>query len=81
MFTATRKNINNTKVNGKTITNHLEMGTQFEFLHANRWYMYNTEFFQENEMHKILWNFEMQTDPLIWARRHKQHKSQRKNHN
>ena len=45
------------------------MGTQFEFLHANRWYMYNTEFFQENEMHKILWNFEMQTDPLIWARR------------
>ena len=31
--------------------------------------MHNLESFLENEIHKILWNFEIQTDQLISARR------------
>ena len=30
--------------------------------------MRNPEFIQENETHKRLWNFEIQTDQLILAR-------------
>ena len=28
----------------------------------NKWYMNNAESIQENEMHKILWDFKIQTD-------------------
>ena len=31
--------------------------------------MYNLEFVTENETHKLLWDFEIQTDHLISARR------------
>ena len=31
--------------------------------------MHNTEFVLENETHKLLWNFEIQTDHVISARR------------
>ena len=31
--------------------------------------MHKPESFQENEMHKLLWDFEKQTDHLIMARR------------
>ena len=31
--------------------------------------MYKPEFVQENETHKILWDFQIQTNPLIPARR------------
>ena len=31
--------------------------------------MYNPEFVLENETHKLLWDFEIQTDHLISARR------------
>ena len=31
--------------------------------------MHNPEFVQENETHKFLWDFEIQTDHLISARR------------
>ena len=31
--------------------------------------MHNTESILENEMHKLLWDFEIQTDHLISARR------------
>ena len=30
--------------------------------------MHNPEYVQENEMDKLLWDFEIQTDPLISAR-------------
>ena len=33
----------------------------------NKWYMHNPESILENETHKILWDFEIQTDPLILA--------------
>ena len=31
--------------------------------------MHNPEFLRENEMHKIIWDFEIQTDNIIPARR------------
>ena len=38
-------------------------------MNATKWYMHKPEFVLENEMHKILWNFEIQTDHLIQDRR------------
>ena len=35
----------------------------------NKWYMHKPESILENEMHKFLWDFEIQTDFLILARR------------
>ena len=35
----------------------------------NKWYMHKPESVEENEMHKVLWDFEIQTDHLIPARR------------
>ena len=46
-----------------------ELRKKFKFDHANKWYMHNPESFLENEMHKILWAFELQMDHLISARR------------
>ena len=40
-----------------------------KFYHTNKWYMYDPESVLENKMHKILWDFETQTDRLISARR------------
>ena len=42
---------------------------ELKFDHTNKWYMHNPKFVLENERHKILWNFEIQTDHLISARR------------
>ena len=40
---------------------HLEL---CKFDHTNKWYMHNIESVQENETHKLLVNFEIQTDHL-----------------
>ena len=40
-----------------------------KFDHTARWYMHKTESIQENEMHKILWDFEIKTDHLILAKK------------
>ena len=48
---------------------HWELCKKFKFDHMNKWYMHNPESVQENEMHKILWDFEIQTDHLILAKR------------
>ena len=40
-----------------------------KFDHTNKWYMQNPESVLENETYKLLWDFEIQTDPLISARR------------
>ena len=37
--------------------------------HANKWYMYHPPHVLENNTQKLLWDFEMQTDHLISARR------------
>ena len=52
---------------GKVI--HWELYNKFKFDHTNKWYMHNSESVLENEMHKLLWDFEIQMDHLISARR------------
>ena len=48
---------------GKVI--HVEMCKKLKFDHINKWYMLNPESVQENDPHKILWDFDIQTDHLI----------------
>ena len=52
---------------GKVI--HLEMCKKFQFDHTNKWYMHNPAPVLENDSHKLLWDFNIQTDHLIPARR------------
>ena len=52
---------------GKVI--HWEMCKKLKFDHANKWYMHNTAPVLENDTHKLLWDFDIQTDHLISARR------------
>ena len=52
---------------GKVI--HWEMCKKFKFDHTNKWYMHNPAPVLENAMHKLLWDFNIQTDYLILARR------------
>ena len=40
--------------------------------------MHNLEYILENEMHKLLWDFEIQTDHLILARRSRSCESRQK---
>ena len=37
--------------------------------HTNKWYMHNPAPVLENDTHKLLWDFNIQTDQLILARR------------
>ena len=52
---------------GKVI--HWEMCKKFKFDHTNKWYMHNPAPVLENATHKLLWDFNIQTDHLIPARR------------
>ena len=52
---------------GKVI--HWEMCKKFQFDHTNKWYMHNPAPVLENATHKLLWDFNIQTDHLIPARR------------
>ena len=52
---------------GKVI--HWELCKKLHFHHATKWYMHKPESVLENKTHKILWDFEIQTDHLITARR------------
>ena len=52
---------------GKVI--HWEMCKKFKFDHANKWYMYNPAPVLENDAHKLLWDFNIQTGHLISAKR------------
>ena len=52
---------------GKVI--HWEMCKKFKFDHANKWYMHNPAPVLENDTHKLLWDFDIQTDHLISVRR------------
>ena len=47
---------------------HLELCKEFIFDHTNKWYLHNPESVLENRTHKLLWDFEKQTDHLISAR-------------
>ena len=46
-----------------------EMCKKFKFDYANKWYMHNPAPVLENDTHKLLWDFDIKTDPLISARR------------
>ena len=52
---------------GKVI--HREMCWKFQFDHTNKWYMHNPAPVLENDSHKLLWDFNIQTDHLIPGRR------------
>ena len=52
---------------GKVIS--WEMRKKFIFDHTNKWYMHNLTFVLENDTHKPLWDFDIETDHLIPARR------------
>ena len=52
---------------GKVI--HWELCKKLNVDHTTKWYMHKQESILENEMHKILWDFEIQKDHLIPARR------------
>ena len=52
---------------GKTI--HWELCKKFKFDHTNKWNMHNPESVLKNETHKVLWDFEIQTNHLTSARR------------
>ena len=52
---------------GKVI--HMEMCKKFQFDLTNKWYMHNPAPVVENDAHKLLWDFNIQTDQLILARR------------
>ena len=42
---------------------------KFQFDHTNKWYLHNPAPVLENDSYKLLWDFNIQTDPQIPARR------------
>ena len=48
---------------------HWEMCKKFKFDHTTKWYMHKPAPVLENDNHKLLWDFNIQTDHLIPARR------------
>ena len=52
---------------GKVI--HWELCKKLKFDHTNKWYMRNPAAVLENDTHKLLWDFDIQMDHLISARR------------
>ena len=52
---------------GKVI--HWEMCKKIKSVHANKWYMHNPAPVLENATYKLLWDFDIQMDHLISARR------------
>ena len=52
---------------GKVV--YWEMCRKFQFDHTNKWYMHNPAHVLENDTHKLLWDFNIQTDHLIPTRR------------
>ena len=45
-----------------------ELWQKLKFHHTNKWYMHNPESVLENGTHKLLWDFEIQTDRLMSVR-------------
>ena len=45
------------------------MCRKFQFDHTNKWYMHNPASVLENDSHNLLWDFNIQTDHIIPARR------------
>ena len=47
---------------------HKELCKKFQFDPTIKWYMHNLTSVLENDTHKLLWDFDIQTDHLILAR-------------
>ena len=47
---------------------HWELCKKLRFDNGNKYYMHNQDFVLENKTHKLLWDFEIQTDFLISVR-------------
>ena len=47
----------------------LRIGEKFKFFQMKKWYRHNPESVLEDRTHKLIWDFEIQTDHLILARR------------
>ena len=62
---------------GKVI--YWEMCKKFKFDHAKKWYMLNPAPVLENDTHKLLWDFDIQTDHLISDRRPNNKQQQKEN--
>ena len=45
------------------------MCRKFQFDHTNKWYIHNPAPVLENDSHKLIWDFNIQSDHLILARR------------
>ena len=48
---------------------HWEMCKKFKFNRTYKWYMHNPGAVLENDTHQFLWDFDIETDPIISARR------------
>ena len=48
---------------------HSEMCKKLKFNYTNKWYIHNPESDLQNDTHKLLWDFDIQTNHLISARR------------
>ena len=48
---------------------HRELCKKLKFDHTNKWYIHNPTSVRENERDKLQWDFEIQTNHLISARR------------
>ena len=54
---------------------------KWSFYHTNKWYMQNPQSVWENKTHKLLWDFDIQTDHLIstrWNRPYNNKQQQKK---
>ena len=49
--------------------NHSELCKKLKVDHPNKCYRHNPTYVLENDTHKLLWDFDMQTDHVISARR------------
>ena len=58
-----------TRHNGVGKVIHNELCGKLKFDHTTKWYMHKPKCVLENETHKILWDFEIQIDHLILARK------------
>ena len=47
---------------------HRELCKKLKFDHTNKWYMHDPESVLENEIHKLFWDFKIQTDLIIFVR-------------
>ena len=48
---------------------HWELCKKLMFDHTNKWYIHNPKSLQENETHKLLWDFKIQAGHRISAKR------------